>query len=132
MSDEPWAYVAAEDMSAGVGIGFKCWKGDRGKSMMMVLTAVPFDQSAEYKDKVEVIFRIDKGERETLGLKPINMNGRVSFIADESLGVPVNRIMKDVMKGKTQVAIGLASQVISFPFKGSTKAFKKLETTCGL
>jgi hypothetical protein len=130
MSDNKIAYIA--QISSGFVLFAKCWENDPDETLFGINTLQPYDQSASYKDEIDVLVRIDKGEKYSLKMRPQETSGRLVFLTTQAEDEQVIPILAEVSRAKKHVAVSMETIVLTFPARGSTKAVDKLFKTCGI
>lgn len=130
MSDVPWATATEVARSRNLTLGFKCWKGMPEKSVILIVTNTRYDDSASYKEEVDVLLRVDKGERRPLLLSPINLNSLLAFRGTVGDGIPVDEIRDEIAGGHNQAAVAIGATAHTVPLRGSRKAMERFDKIC--
>lgn len=142
-----WGYKADEDamtdkkvalLSAIEGgfnsavLGLKCWEGSPPTLKLMVILPFNYDESASYKDVVEVTIRVDKEDPMNLLFKTQNMGGKLGFVNDLTDQNDAKTILDDFSASKKRVVIQVANQIRQFPVGNSAKSFGSFRKACGI
>lgn len=135
LDDTKTAVVSQLQQSGGLQpfvLGAKCWEGRPNSTALMLGSPMPYDQSASYKDEVRVVFRVDKNEKITMPLSIRELGGRVSFVTTAGDDDNVLKLLAQIAAAKDRIGIGVEDSVLTFPAKGSTKAFGTFMKACGI
>ncbi|CAH1665923.1 MULTISPECIES: hypothetical protein [unclassified Chelatococcus] len=111
-------------------IGFKCWQGEKDETLLILTTPLPHNAGGAYKDEVDVVVRVDKGEKRDVSLNLIDVDGKIAFRVSAEREPVIHEIIKEVGAAKNRIVVGIADQIITFPAKGSANAVRKFNTTC--
>lgn len=130
MTDEKVAIVATTE--DGFSIGLKCWEGKPDSTMLMFMTPLPWDATADYKPVQELTVRVDKGERREMFAKPSETGGQFSLVTAEGAQPGVLEFAGEIGAAKQRIAVSLGDKVMTFPAKGSSAAIKKFAAACKL
>jgi hypothetical protein len=139
-----WQFEADEDpltdaktgyISEGgqvVSLAFKCWEGDPNETLLVVITPLPFDASADYKSSIDVQIRADKGEVRTLSMAPKEAGGLFTLITNVHAEPDVLSILTEIGKAQKRIAIGMMDKVHTVSAAGSSKAVQRFSEQCTL
>lgn len=130
LNDTKIAYTMT--MGGRMALAIKCWDSQPDQTQMILVTGLDYDQSASYKDVVDVVIRIDKGVRHELQLQPEDFSGSLGLITTSGKEASLQGIIAEIGNAKIRVTIGLGSQMQTFDAAGSSKAIKTLADTCHL
>jgi hypothetical protein len=135
LNDDKYAYIAEGEKGGGYNpflIGVKCWEGKPDSTTLLILTPAPYDQSAEYKEEVEVILRVDKGDKQTINMGLGELSGKVVLSIRQDDNASILPLVRAIGSAKQQIVVGINNQVRTFSVTGSGKAVDKLMKTCRL
>ena len=120
----------ASQASSDFIVGFKCWQGQPDETMLMLITLSPYDASADYRDEIEVVARVDKGEKHLITMVPRDFSGKLGLVAAQGEDEDLMTFLREVGEAKSRIALGFFNKAVTVPVKGSSRAISGLLKAC--
>jgi len=132
MTDEKTAILFGGTDSK-YALGFKCWEKNPSSTLVIFETGDTYKDENSYPKTIDIVIRVDKGERRTFSLYPKkSANGSLQLLNDADEIPAILTVIKEIGSAKTHVALAVADQIITIPAKGSSINTAKFLKTCSI